>query len=161
MAELTGKVTAVLPMASGVSKRTGSEWVSQEYVIEEQGVSHPQRVCIKLLGRDRIEMHALQVGDMVTARLELRCREYEGKWYNEVYCWSVERLDAAQPQPQPQQMQYVQQPAQPQYTPQQPQQGYVQPQAFTPPTVDQYGNPIPPQGGYQQAPQPQGNELPF
>lgn len=157
MAELTGKVIAVLPLASGVSNRTGQEWASQEYVIEEVNVRYPQRVCFRVFGRDKIEQYALQMGEIVTVKLELGCREHNGKWYNEINCWSVERPQAAQPMPQAQS-----QPPQPQnYAPAEqwqqpaPQQSYAQqPQA-----------PFPPQGaGYQQAPpqqQSQGDGLPF
>ena len=166
MAELTGKVIAVLPLASGVSNRTGKEWASQEYVIEEVNARYPQRVCFKVFGSDKIQQFALQLGDIVTVKLELGCREYNGKWYNEINCWNVERPQAAQPTQQQiaQQVQQVQQQpyeqsTQPQYQPQQgyaaPQQGYApQPQA-----------PFPPQGaGYQQAPpqqQSQGDGLSF
>lgn len=165
MAELTGKVIAVLPLASGVSNRTGNEWASQEYVIEEQNARYPQRVCFKVFGRDKIQQYALQLGEVVTVKLEFGCREHNGKWYNEINCWNVERQQAFQQQPATQ-MQGSQ------YSPQQPQQGYAQPQqgyavqpqqGFTPPTVDQYGNPIPPQGGYQQpqSQSPQETGIPF
>ena len=32
--ELTGRIIAVLPAQSGVSARTGNNWMSQDYVIE-------------------------------------------------------------------------------------------------------------------------------
>lgn len=174
MAELTGKVIAVLPLASGVSNRTGNEWASQEYVIEEVDVRYPQRVCFRIFGRDKIEQYNIFPDEIITVKLEFGCREHNGKWYNEINCWSVERPNAAQhvQQVQPMQQQ-VQQPYAPQpqqqYAPQQPQQGYAapqqgcapQPQGFVPPTVDQYGNPAPPQGGYQQVPSQQGSGLPF
>lgn len=156
MAELTGKVIAVLPLASGVSNRTGKEWASQEYVIEEENARYPQRVCFKVFGSDKIQQFALQLGDIVTVKLELGCREYNGKWYNEINCWSVERPQAAQPMPQAQS-----QPPQPQMPPQQDYAQQVQPQVpYAQPTY-------PPQGGYQQpAPQPQQapqreEDLPF
>lgn len=123
MAELTGKVIAVLPLASGVSNRTGKEWASQEYVIEEQDARYPQRVCFKVFGSDKIQQFALQVGDVVTVKLELGSREYNGKWYNEINCWSVERPQAVQPQMQQQPQGSAPQP--PQQQP--PQQGGYQP----------------------------------
>lgn len=143
MAELTGKVIAVLPLASGVSNRTGKEWASQDYVIEEQNARYPQRVCFKVFGSDKIQQFALQLGDIVTVKLELGCREYNGKWYNEINCWSVERPQAAQPMPQAQS-----QPPQPQnYAPaEQWQQPAPQPQGYAQQQQPQY----PPQGDYQQ-----------
>lgn len=148
MAELTGKVIAVLPLANGVSSKTGKEWASQEYVIEEQNARYPQRVCFEVFGSEKIQQFALQLGDVVTAKFELGAREYNGRWYNKISCWGVERSLAAQPAQQTTQ-QVQQQP----YT-QSPQ---PQPQGYAPQPQDPY----PPQGGgYYQA-QPQDSELPF
>lgn len=156
MAELTGKVIAVLPLASGVSNRTGKEWASQEYVIEEQNARYPQRVCFKVFGSDKIQQFALQLGEIVIVKLELGAREYNGKWYNEINCWNVER---PQMQGIPQQ-QNNRPPQQPQnYAPAgQWQQPAPQPQGY----AQQPQTPYPPQGGgFQQAPQQQGGDLPF
>lgn len=168
MAELTGKVIAVLPLASGVSNRTGKEWASQEYVVEEQNARFPQRVCCKVFGSDKIQQFALQLGEVVTVKLELGAREHNDRWYNEINCWSVERPQAIQPQMQ-------QQPIQPQFAPtQQPipqqQQNYdpegqwqqqaPQPQAYAPQPQAKY----PSQGGWYQQAQPQQSQqdgLPF
>ncbi len=120
MAELTGKVIAVLPLASGVSNRTGKEWASQDYVIEEQNARFPQRVCFKVFGSDKIQQFALQIGDVVTAKLEIDAHEHNGRWYNEIDCWSVERGKAVQPQ--------MQQQAQAPYPPQGGEQQQTRPQ---------------------------------
>lgn len=143
MAELTGKIIAVLPLASGVSNRTGNQWASQDYVIEEQDARYPQRVCFKVFGSDKIQQFALQLGDIITVKLELGAREYNGKWYNEINCWSVERPMAVQQQ--------------------QPQQPYVQPVQQPMPLPQGYAQ-IPQQGDYQQQPMPphqQDGGLPF
>lgn len=109
MAELTGKVIAVLPFASGVSNRTGNEWASQEYVIEEVGVQYPQRLCFRIFGRDKIQQYAIFPDEIIKVHFNFNCREHNGKWYNEINCWNVERQQAAQPIPQPQPVQQQQQ----------------------------------------------------
>lgn len=176
MAELTGKVIAVLPLASGVSNRTGKEWASQDYVIEEQNARFPQRVCFKVFGSDKIQQFALQLGEIVTVKLELGCHETNGRWYNDINCWSVERaqMQGIPPQqnniPPQQSYQSPQPPQQPQnYAPAgQWQQPAPQPQGYAPQQqsyAQQPQAPFPPQGaGYQQAPpqqQSQGDGLPF
>lgn len=149
MVELTGKVIAVLPLASGVSNRTGNEWVSQEYVIEEQNARFPQRTCFRVFGREKIQQFALQLGDLVSVKLDLGCHEYNGKWYNEIDCWGVERAQAVQPQ-MPQQPSYQPQPLQPQnYAPA----GQWQQASPQPSTIcDEQGDS---QQGYSPQPQPQ------
>lgn len=167
MAELTGKVIAVLPLASGVSNRTGKEWASQDYVIEEQNARFPQRVCFKVFGSDKIQQFALQLEEIVTVKLELGCHENNGKWYNDINCWSVERAQSVQPQMQ-QHVQHQYAPQQPYQSPQPPQQPAPQQQGYAPQQqsyAQQPQAPFPPQGaGYQQAPpqqQSQGDGLPF
>ncbi|MDE5987278.1 MAG: DUF3127 domain-containing protein [Prevotella sp.] len=139
MAELKGKVIAVLPLASGISNRTGKEWASQEYVIEENDVRYPQRTCFKVFGSDKIQQFALQLGDIVTVKLELGAREHNGKWYNEINCWSVERGQTTRPIPQPQRLLQNMQHS--------PQQGGYQPaqpvQQPFPPQVDTYSETLP------------------
>lgn len=160
MAELTGKIIAVLPLASGVSNRTGKEWASQDYVIEEQNARYPQRVCFKVFGSDNIQQFALQLGDIITVKLELGAREYNGKWYNEINCWSVERPMAVQQQ-QPQQP-YVQ-PVQ-QSMPQQQQNYAPSGQQYQSAQLPQGYAQNPQQGDYQQQPMPphqQDGGLPF
>ena len=174
MAEIRGQIIAVLPLASGVSNRTGKEWASQEYVIEEKDTRYPQRVCFRVFGSEKIQQYNLQLNDVVTVKLELACREYNGKWYNEINCWDVERPQMMQPQmpiqqvQQPQQ-QYVQdvpqqQPQQVQQIPQPQQPMPQQPQNYAP--AGAWQQPAPqyqPQSGYQQsAIQQQGYEdVPF
>lgn len=152
MAELTGKVIAMLPLASGVSDRTGNSWASQEYVVEEQNVRYPQRVCFKVFGSDKIQQFALQLGEIVTVKLELGAREYKDKWYNEINCWGVERRNVAQPQMQARPLQPLQQQnhtVTEQWQPPLPQpQGYVQQAQY------------PPQGGGRQQTQ-YGDDVPF
>lgn len=168
MAELTGKVIAVLPLESGVSNRTGNEWASQEYVIEEVGVQYPQRLCFRVFGKDKIQQYSIFPDEIIKVNFSFNCREHNGKWYNEINCWNVERPQAAQPtqqqiaqQVQQQVQQGYEQSTQPQ--PQYPaQQGYeATQQGYAP--QPQVQHQYPPQGWYQQAPptQSQQDGLPF
>ena len=44
--ELTGRIIAVLPAQSGVSARTGNNWMSQDYVIEVPG-QYPRKCLFR------------------------------------------------------------------------------------------------------------------
>ena len=46
--EITGKIIAVLPEQSGVSK-AGNEWKKQEYVLETHD-QYPKKVCFQIFG---------------------------------------------------------------------------------------------------------------
>ena len=92
--EIEGKIIVVLPEQSGVSARTGSAWKSQEFVIETHE-QYPRKCCFRVFGADRLATMNIQSGE-----------EYNGRWFNNISAWKVERIDpmaaqAAAQAPQP------------------------------------------------------------
>lgn len=93
MADITGKIIAVLPTKSGISAR-GTQWSSQTAVIETHE-QYPKRVAFDVLG-DKITEFNLQVGEEVTVSFDINAREYNGKWWNSVNAWQVVRQGGQQ-----------------------------------------------------------------
>ena len=141
--ELTGKIIAILPPKQGVSQSTGNAWMCQDYVLETQEM-YPKKVCFNVFGAEKIQEMNIQLGETLTVSLEINASEYQGKWYNQVRAWKVERIAQAQqatapqgcqtyypnqqPTQAPQQAAYVP-PQQPAYAPPQPQAPMQQPAA--------------------------------
>lgn len=159
--EIQGKVTNILPMRSGVSAR--GEWKSQEFVIttEEQ---YPKMVYFQVFGEDRIISFALQLGEAVKVSFDISAHEYQGRFFNSINAWKVEKIMpiAQNPPLNPQQNYNAQAGG---YVPPTGRCGYVPPQAGgnamlgggTPPGASK----DPMQAG-QQAQQQGGNgDLPF
>ena len=92
--EITGKIIAVLPERGGVSQRTGSEWKVQEYVLETQE-QYPRKMCFDVFGADKIAQFAIKIGDQLTVSFDIDAREYQGRWYNSIRAWKVERAATA------------------------------------------------------------------
>ena len=90
--ELTGKIIAVLPANSGVSQRTGNAWMSQEYVIEVPG-QFPRKCVFRLFGEDRIKQFNIQNGEELTIQFDIDAHEYNGRWFNNIRAWNVQRVD--------------------------------------------------------------------
>lgn len=88
MAEITGKIIAVLPTRSGTSAR-GTQWSSQTAVIETHD-QYPKKVAFDVLN-EKIADFYLQVGEEVTVSLDINARESNGKWFNSVNAWKVVR----------------------------------------------------------------------
>lgn len=89
---VTGRAIMALPMRSGVSQR-GTEWKSREYIIETEE-RYPKKVLFNVFGEERINEFAIHSGDLVEAHLEIECREYNGKYFNNVSAWKVVHVDA-------------------------------------------------------------------
>lgn len=88
MADITGKIIAVLPTKSGTSAR-GTQWSSQTAVIETHE-QYPKRVAFDVLG-DKITEFNLQVGEEVTVSFDIDARQYQDRWFNSIKAWNVIR----------------------------------------------------------------------
>lgn len=96
---ISGVVLSILPLQSGTSK-AGNQWQKQDFILETQG-QYPRKVCICLFG-DNVEKFPLQVGQSVTASLDIESREFNGRWYTDVRAWNVVYNDQqASPAPAP------------------------------------------------------------
>ena len=87
--EITGKIIAVLPERGGVAK-TGNEWKMQEYVLETHE-QFPKKLCFNVFGADKIAQFNIQAGEELTVSFDINAREYNGRWYNDIRAWRVER----------------------------------------------------------------------
>ena len=93
--ELTGKVIAVLEPKGGISKASGNPWKMQDYVIETNE-QFPRRMCFNVFGEDKISQFNIQVGEEITVSFDINAREYQGRWYNDIRAWKVDRVTADQ-----------------------------------------------------------------
>ena len=93
--ELAGRVIAVLEPKGGTS-RNGNEWKVQEYVIETHD-QYPRRMCFDVFGDDKIKQFNIQVGEELNVSFDLDAREWQGRWFNSIRAWKVERVGAGAP----------------------------------------------------------------
>ena len=92
--EIEGRVIAVCPEQGGVSQRTGTQWKSQEYVIETHD-QYPRKCCFRVFGAEKIAAMNIQVGEELRVSFDVDAREYQGRWYNTLSAWKVDRVDPA------------------------------------------------------------------
>lgn len=144
----TGKIIAAGQVQSGTSQN-GTQWSSCEYVIEELNQQYPARAVIQVYGSDKLQQFNIQVGEIITAHIGLKAHQSkDGRWFNQLDCWKVQR-PTAQPQQMQQQSQvYASQVGQNyQQGAQQPAPIQQQMQNF-PPQVNASGQPIQQDGRY-------------
>jgi hypothetical protein len=85
--EISGKIIAVLPIATGQGKN--GTWRSQDYVLETAD-QYPKKVCFNFFG-DKIDQFPLAIDEMVTVSFDLESREYNGRWFTSVRAWKVDK----------------------------------------------------------------------
>ncbi|QKG79443.1 DUF3127 domain-containing protein [Tenuifilum thalassicum] len=84
--EIKGKLIKALDQQSGQGKN--GTWVKQEFIIETQE-QYPRKVCISLWGDKVKELESIQVGDLLTASINIESREYNGRWYTDIRAWRI------------------------------------------------------------------------
>lgn len=96
---LNCKVKKVGQLQTGTSK-AGNPWQKRNFLVEEIGATYTKEVCFYVMG-NLCDLQ-LKEGDTITAHLEIRAREYQGKYYNEVGCFKIDMPQPAQaPAPAP------------------------------------------------------------
>lgn len=97
--ELIGKIINVLPERSGVSARNGSEWKVASYVLETVSDRFPRKMVFEVFGSDKIQQFAIQSGEMVRVSFDIDAHEYNGRWFNSIRAWNVDRNLESAPAP--------------------------------------------------------------
>lgn len=85
--DLQGLISQVLPANSGISQRTGTAWMSQEFVMQYYwfpNQTQPSYIVLRAFGEDKIKNMNLQVGDEVKVRFHAEAHESNGRWFNEL-----------------------------------------------------------------------------
>lgn len=88
--ELSGKIIAVLEPRGGVSK-SGNNWKVQEYVIETHD-QFPRKMCFDVFGEDKIQQFNIQPGEELTVSFDIDAHEWNGRWFNSIRAWKVDRV---------------------------------------------------------------------
>ena len=96
--KFTGKIIAAGQVQMGTSQN-GTQWSSCEYTIEELNEQYPSRAVIQVYGSDKLQQFNIQLGEIITAHIGLKARQSkEGRWFNQLDCWKVERPTGQQGQ---------------------------------------------------------------
>lgn len=86
--EIEGRIKQKLSRQSGQSSR--GAWEKQEFILEYQDGNYPADVMVTAFGSDKVaDLDRYQVGDAVKVSFNLRAREYNGRWYNDVRLWKI------------------------------------------------------------------------
>lgn len=94
--EIQGRIIAVLPLREGTSSK--GAWKSQEYVIETHE-QYPKKVVFNVFGEDKINQFAIKQGEELKVSFDIDAHEYNGRWFNNIRAWEVQRMGNTNVQP--------------------------------------------------------------
>ena len=112
--EIEGTLAQKLPVQSGSSAR--GPWTKQEFILEFPDGNFTAKACFLAWGQEKVQdLGKYQVGDKVKVSFNLKSREYNGRWYNDLQIWKIAPAGAPAPsapaQPAPQARPAAQAPA--------------------------------------------------
>jgi len=91
--EISGKIIVVQPIQTGEGKN--GQWKKQDYVIEyDPNSQYPRRMMFNLWG-EKIDQYQIQEGQQLRVSFDIDCREYQGRWYNDIRAWKIEPEEGA------------------------------------------------------------------
>lgn len=157
---ISGVITQVMQPQTGVSQKNGNAWMKQQYVICHDQGQYPKFLSFGVFGQDKIQQMNIQPNEYVTVHIDANATQSQkdGKWYNDLRCWKVDRQQPGMPQGMPMQQPMMQGGYAPQGY-QQPMQGGYQQQMVQQPMQQA---PFPPaQQPMQQQMPPQQTQAPF
>ncbi len=86
--ELEGTLRQKLGVQSGTSAR--GQWAKQEFILEFPDGNFTAQACFTAWGQDKVaELDKYQVGDRIKVSFNLKAREYNGRWYNDLQIWRL------------------------------------------------------------------------
>ena len=91
--KIVGTIEKLMPISKGVSA-SGREWVKQDIVMSMANGQFVKHFTAAVMGQERIDNFKLRVGDNIVAYLDIDAKEYNGRWYNSINIWKVERVGA-------------------------------------------------------------------
>lgn len=88
--EITGFVKEIFDARGGISAKTGNSWKRQQFLIETME-QYPRHFVLEISGEDRIRDFDLHVGEEMKVFFDVDAHEYQGRWYNTINAWKVEK----------------------------------------------------------------------
>ena len=86
--EIEGTLAQKLPVQSGSSAR--GPWTKQEFILEFPDGNFTAKACFLAWGQEKVQdLGKYQVGDKVRVSFNLKSREYNGRWYNDLQIWKI------------------------------------------------------------------------
>jgi hypothetical protein len=86
--ELEGTLRHKLASQQGTSAR--GAWAKQEFILEFPDGNFTAQACFTAWGQDKVaELDKYQLGDRVKVSFNIKSREYNGRWYNDLQIWRI------------------------------------------------------------------------
>lgn len=91
--KITGKITKVLPLKSGTTKK-GSTWAAQQYVLTDSD-NEESKILLEVFGEKEIDDFAITEGETLTVTFVPKVHEFNDKVFGKNSVTAVERPETS------------------------------------------------------------------
>lgn len=91
--ELQGKIISILPKETGTTN--GNDWKKTPVIIETLG-QYPKKIKIDFWKDLADIVRTYNLGDKITAQINIESVEFKEKWYTNIKGWSLNKLENSQ-----------------------------------------------------------------
>ncbi len=88
--DLTGKVKLVMD-----AKTISDKFTVREFVVTVEDGNYPQDIALQFVNDKVSLLDNLQIGQEVTVSFDIRGREYNGRYFNNLNAWKLQAGEAA------------------------------------------------------------------
>jgi len=88
--DLTGKVKLIQD-----AKTISDKFTVREFVVTVEDGNYPQDVALQIVNDKVSLLDNLQVGQEITVSFDIRGREYNGRYFNNLNAWKIQTATAA------------------------------------------------------------------
>jgi hypothetical protein len=86
--EIDGRISQKFNVISGQSAR--GPWKKQDFLVEYPDGNFTSKTLFTAFGDNLVaELDKFAVGDQVRVSFNVRAREYNGRWYNDIRAWRI------------------------------------------------------------------------
>jgi len=94
--EIEGTIKQLMAVQQGTSAR--GPWAKQEFVLEFPDGNFTSQACFTAWGQDKVQdLAKYAAGDKVKVSFNLKSREFNGRWYNDLQIWKLAPAGAPAP----------------------------------------------------------------
>lgn len=83
--EITGKIKVILP-----EEKVSDKFTKREFVITTEG-NYPQDIIMQ--ASKTLALHKFSEGDKVEVSINIKGREYNGRYYTSIEAWGIKSLN--------------------------------------------------------------------
>ena len=90
----TGTITEIKEPNKGISN--GKKWINQDFIIDTKE-EYNNILCFNIFGQEKIDNLSKynKVGDTVTVKFNVDCREYNGRYFTNLKAWRIDKVESS------------------------------------------------------------------